>query len=152
VQQRSKEIPLVRGDGRWLPFADKSFDCVIAIECFEYFTDYHKFLEAVSRVLRSSGMLIFDSLNRRGYKWQLRTLLGRSLPYPSSSLSCGELLRATIEHGFDVQGVRGHGWVSFTRDSNSPLLPLAALVEKKLRLGRYSSISPKILVAARKRE
>src|SRR5262245_1169481 len=37
-QQQSKNIPLVRGDGRWLPFADKSFDCVLAIECFEYFT------------------------------------------------------------------------------------------------------------------
>src|SRR5262245_3523827 len=94
VQQQTKKIPLVRGDGRWLPFAHKSFDCVIAIECFEYFTDYHKFLEEANRVLRTGGMLVFDGLNRRGYKWQLRMLLGRSIPYPSPSLSCGELLRA----------------------------------------------------------
>jgi len=152
IRRQSNRMPLVAGDALLLPFANNSFDCVIAIECFEYFTDCRGFLRAVNRVLVNGGTLIFDSLNRLGYKWWLKALLGRGVPYPSPELSCGELLRATVEHGFDVQGIRGYGWVPFTRDSNSPLLPLAALIENKLRLSRYSSISPKILVAARKRE
>lgn len=152
VQRRSNKIPLVLADSLRLPFSDNSFDCAIAIQCFEYFADYHGFLREMSRLLVNGGLLIFDSLNTRSYRWRLKMLFGRTLSYPSPNLSCGQILRATAEHGFNIRGLSGYNWVPFTRDSNSPLVPLAALIEKKLRLDRCSSISPKILVAATKSE
>ena len=149
-QRRSNGIPLVMGDVLCLPFADGTFDSLVAIQCFEYF-DHHQFLQESNRVVCNGGLLIFDALNRHSYKWPLKILSARTLELPSANLSCREILRATIDHGFDIQAVRGYNWVPFTRHSDSALVDVTALVEQTLRLGRYYSISPKILVSAKKR-
>lgn len=149
-RQRVGNIPLVAADALQLPFSDNSFDCVIAIECFEYFPEYHRFLQVVNRVLTKGGLLIFDTLNRRSYKWRLKGLVGRPLTYPSPRVSCDDVLRATVDHGFDVQEVSGYNWVPFTKESDSRLLPIAALIEKTLRLDRCYKLSPRILLGATK--
>ncbi len=102
-------------------------------------------------MLRAGGLLIFDALNRHSYKWPLKLLSARALALPSANLSCNEILRTTIQHGFEIQAVRGYNWVPFTRHSDSALVSVTALVEEMLQLGHYYRISPKILVAARKR-
>lgn len=149
-QRRSKAIPLVRGDAVHLPFTDGSFDCVVAIQFFEY-VDHQQFLHELNRVLRNGGLLIIEALNRHSYKWPLKKLLSRGVTLPSASLSCREMLPEITAHGFDVQAISGYNWVPFMRESNSRLVGIAALIEQMLRLDRYYSISPKILVAARKR-
>src|SRR5438128_1448395 len=39
-RRRSEKAPLVSGTALNLPFPEDSFDCVIAIQCFEYFDHY----------------------------------------------------------------------------------------------------------------
>jgi ubiquinone/menaquinone biosynthesis C-methylase UbiE len=56
-QQRSTAVPLTRGDAQQLPFADHSFDCVVAIQCVLYF-DLHLFLRECNRVLANGGWLV----------------------------------------------------------------------------------------------
>ncbi|MFL5733502.1 MAG: class I SAM-dependent methyltransferase [Chloroflexia bacterium] len=148
-RQRSDEIPLVMASGLSLPFADASFDCVIAMQCFEYL-EHRRFLFELNRVLRNGGLLVFDALNRHSYKL-VKAYVGRALDLPSANLSCREILSATAGSGFNIQAVSGYNWIPFTRESNSGLVRLADQVERKLRLGRYYSISPKILVAATKK-
>jgi SAM-dependent methyltransferase len=48
---------LVRGDALRLPFADASFDHVIASEVLEHIPDDHKAIAEIGRVLRPSGRL-----------------------------------------------------------------------------------------------
>jgi hypothetical protein len=47
--------------------------------------------------------------------------------------------------------VTGYIWVPFTRHRDSALVGVMALLEQSLQLDRNYSISPKILVAAKKR-
>lgn len=171
-QRRSNATPLIRGTVPHLPFGDNSFDCVIAIECVGYFA-HRSFLQESSRLLGDGGLLIFDSVNERSYRWALRRLVGRSATrvlkrlldrvagidptHKTASsagkykLSCREVLQATAGYGFDIQGVSGYNWIPFDVRSDSALVRPAARVERMLRLDRYYNISPWFLVAARKR-
>ena len=70
---------------------------------------------------------------------------------PSADLDYRQVLRAAVAHGFAIQAVSGYSWPPFTRNSNSRFVEAAALLESVLRLDRVYQISPKILVAAKKR-
>ena len=61
----------VVADGYSLPFADHSFDCVIASEVVEHVPEPKKFLESLFRVVRPGGALIITT----PYKEKLRYTL-----------------------------------------------------------------------------
>jgi len=149
-QRRSTAVPLLMGDAEHLPFRDGKVDCLVAIQSLLYF-GHCRFLQECNRVLRKGGLLIFQFLNLRSYKWALKKLRGRKLDGAVITYcDSREMLRTTAAHGFDIEAVSGYNWVPFERFSNSALVDTAAMVEKKLRLERYYSISPWVLVAARK--
>ena len=56
--QGSVGAPRVQGDGHRLPFADASFDVVLALWCLYHMPDKAAVLSEVRRVLRPSGVLI----------------------------------------------------------------------------------------------
>ena len=146
---RNRDAPLVRGDIATLPFQTASANCLIAIQCVEYL-DFDEFFRECSRVLRRHGWLIFDSLNRTSYKYWVKRAVGVAT-LPSRYRSIHELTSAAVRHRFDVEKVVGYGWVPFSRNSNSALVPPAAQIEKALGLGRWYQVSPRVLVATRKR-
>ena len=148
-RRRAPAAWLVRADSGRLPFSDASFDCVLALQTLDY-VELETFLEQCSRVLRPGGLLIFDALNRRSYKWHLKNRVGRALELPSADLDYRQVVRTAAARGFVIRAVSGYNWPPFTRNSNSRFVALADRVESLLRLDRLYRISPKILVAARK--
>ena len=148
-RRRSRTVPLVQADSARLPLRDAAVDGVIAIQSLDY-VEHRAFMGECSRVLRPGGLLIFDALNRRSYKWHLKNRVGRQLELPSAELDYCEVLRAAVRHGFEILDISGYNWVPFTRHSDSGLVRAAAFVESALRLDRFYQISPKILVAARR--
>ncbi len=110
-------------------------------------------------MLRSEGLLIFDALNRHSYKLILKRLgryLGPSFAgRPSDKwidvFSCREVLQLIGLAGFDLQAARGYGWPPFSVNSNSRLVNATASVERVLRLDRFPRVSPRIVMAVRKR-
>lgn len=141
---------LVRADSRRLPFSGASFDCVLAMQTLDY-VELEAFLQECSHVLRPGGLLIFDALNRHSYKWHLKNRAGRALALPSANLDYQQILRAAGAQGFAIQAVSGYSWPPFTRNSNSRFVAVADRIESLLRLDHLYQISPKILVAAKKR-
>ncbi|GJQ59813.1 MAG: hypothetical protein SCALA701_26140 [Candidatus Scalindua sp.] len=152
LQQKSKDIPLSVANAEHLPFANGKFNCILAIQCFE-FLDYSMFLQECNRVLSDNGLLIFDFLNQRSYKWLLKQIVGRTeyLQNPSADFSYLEVFESITRYGFVIDGVAGYNWQPFTRTSNSVFVGITALIEDVLQLERRYHISPKILVAARKK-
>jgi ubiquinone/menaquinone biosynthesis C-methylase UbiE len=58
VQPRdSNQIEFVRGDACQLPFADSSFDLVLAVECIFHFPSRQPFFQEAYRVLKPGGKL-----------------------------------------------------------------------------------------------
>lgn len=150
LRRKSETISIIRGSAGCLPFGDSSFHCVVTIQGFEYFHRYKLFLDECNRVLGRDGLLIFDFLNRHSYKWTLKQKIGRTLEPPSANLSYEEVFDALVNAGFEIEGFQGYGWPPFHRESNSVLVDTVAMVEDALHLGRFHTVSPKIIVAARK--
>ena len=61
------ELDLVRGDMRFLPFADESFDVVVNLfTSFGYFDDdecHDEVLREVARIVKGAGVFVIDYLN-----------------------------------------------------------------------------------------
>lgn len=51
------------GDGRKLPFRDRSFDVVVSFETIEHFHHRDRFVSELARVLTASGVLILSTPN-----------------------------------------------------------------------------------------
>ena len=61
VHDRVKqEVSVLIGSGASLPFADATFDVVIAVKVLSHFEDIDPFIAEMSRVLRSGGRIIID--------------------------------------------------------------------------------------------
>lgn len=158
LRRRSSELPLLQGDAMCLPFADGSLDCVVAIQCL-HFLNRQRFLQECGRTVRGGGLLIFESLNRHSYKW-LQRRLRRCLSLNHSGAlsdkwvaiaSYSEIVREIAGHGFVAEAVSGYGWIPFARHSDSSWVDAMDRIEKALQFDRWYAISPRIIVAARKR-
>ena len=103
--------------------------------------------------------MILDALNRHSYKLPLKRLCHRHSIRSNPDFfnkyvnvfSGKELKQAITGAGFDVQATSGYGWIPFSVHSRSILINAAARIEQGLQLDRLPSVSPRILLAVRKR-
>lgn len=60
IPQNENVIDFVEADAVSLPFADDSFDVVLAVECIFHFSSREAFLKELKRVLKPGGRLAFS--------------------------------------------------------------------------------------------
>ncbi len=71
-----RNLTAVRGDGEHLPFEDRSFDIVLAIETLQHLTDPGIFLKELLRVLRQGGELVLSAINESSFLHRAFRILG----------------------------------------------------------------------------
>ncbi|MFC1418319.1 class I SAM-dependent methyltransferase [Streptacidiphilus cavernicola] len=108
LRASSPEIPLVRGDGHALPFADGTADLVTYAQAFHWTTPEHSVPEA-ARVLRRGGALaLFWNVKDRTRGWpmeQERRMIAACPQYHgygAVNSSAGELARLGLRTGTAV--------------------------------------------------
>lgn len=113
------------------------------------------FIDEAFRVLQKGGLIVGVVMNRsswRGLLYHYVTPLrvrGSGqwywFPFPYTAWR-----KEFCERGFTMVHEEGFGWPPFRRSSDSPLVPVAARIERYLGLRKLVSISPLIVFIARK--
>ncbi len=118
LDDRGLSVPLVAASAERLPYADASFDCVVADSLLEHLDDPASAVVEWARVLRPGGMVLVWSPNRYaltvdphvrlwGLGWLPRSWMPayvrmrRGGAWPPPCLSPGEARRMAMEAGFD---------------------------------------------------
>lgn len=120
-----------------LPYADASFDVVLAAEIIEHIVDTQSFLAEIHRVLRPGGVVFLSTPNILWWKYRLDLLAGRYL----------DMLDYRLRFGDDFGHVR-----AFTPALLRELVEEAGFAEIRLagkRLGPISSLTGPPAVARR---
>ena len=110
--QRQQASVVVGTDAFHLPFADKSFECVVCSRLFLHYPDPEAILSETHRVLADDGWVVFDT-----FRWSPRTWL------PILSASYDGPLFMNPPDRFQHQLAR-EGWVVLARKGCFLLPPL----------------------------
>ena len=147
------EAHMAQANAVELPFSPTSMHAVMAIEVSMYFADKRKFFSECNRVLAPGGILVVQLHNSFSYRGLLYSLLFRknNPQSPYYDLSWWQIESLLHETGFTVLQAIGYNWipVTFSRPNN-PLLGIYASCERFFGLNNLISLSPWLLVAARK--
>src|SRR5256886_10273656 len=79
ADHRAAGMPVVRGVGERMPFADESFDLIVCLWVLEHLQDPPATLREVHRVLRPRGHFVFVTPNMRN-PLMLANRIGKALP------------------------------------------------------------------------
>ena len=72
-------ISYIEGSAYQLPFPDASFDGIVCSDVVEHLDDLGKWADEVVRVLKPSGIIVFDTINRSWLSWALAIQLLQEL-------------------------------------------------------------------------
>jgi SAM-dependent methyltransferase len=135
-----------------LPFRDASLDWVIAVEV-PAVSDEDWFVNECRRVLKPDGRAIVMVYNRRSYKGLVarlqesrRAAKGQAWAGLYYRLTLSEHLHRWQRAGFSAQRVEGFYWAPVGRGSDSPLVTLAAALERVFGLHWLAAFSPWVMV------
>lgn len=149
VQRRGALFNLcaVHGDFFTSEF-EAPFDSVLAVECLDIMP-FDRVVERAAQLLRPQGTFVFTLLNRGSWRFLIHKFLGREQEN-ECFLTLHEHERMWTAAGFELIAMRGYMWLPVTGVSNSPLIPICAVVERALRLHAYHAQSPWLMVALRR--
>ncbi|KKH84514.1 hypothetical protein DU80_19820 [Methanosarcina mazei] len=147
LKNNQNNLPIIRGNGEKLPFKSGTFDIIFVIETIEYITNKQSFLDECRTMLKEDGILIVTILNRLSYKMLHPNRKKRPEFYWTTY---GEFKKSLITGGFDPEKAFGFNWIPANRSSNNSLIPYFAMIECFLGLKNLPSISPWVIISARK--
>lgn len=145
LKLKNKSVDVVQADARRMPLENETFDAVLMIEVLDYIPELAETLAECSRILKQGSPLVLSFGNRSSLKAKLRELRGKSYTH-----SYGKVVQCLRKAGFTVTAKMGYSWPPLGRTSESRLVPFMAGMERLFRLRRMPSLSPWVIVHARK--
>jgi 2-polyprenyl-3-methyl-5-hydroxy-6-metoxy-1,4-benzoquinol methylase len=156
LRKEPRVLPcLVQAKSEVLPLRAGSVDCVLCIEVLNV-AESRWFWQECGRILRDGGIVVASYLNKHSYKGLIRRLtmmFARNPPawriweYTTTPAAMRSMI---AEAGLISAGTRGLNWVPFNRHSNSRMVSWLVSAEQGLGLTRLPSISPWVLLCAKK--
>jgi len=157
LRNREPAIPLILLDSKakHFPIKKASVDAVLCIEA-DSLVLLEWFFSECNRILKDNGIIVFTILNRFSYKGFYKKLIlredfGKHLWKKSHYAISFRRIKARLRKaGFKTTRAKGYYWLPVSRESNNKLIPYFALIEELLYLDLMPSLSPRIIIRARK--
>ena len=158
---REPAIPLILLDSKvkLFPIKESSVDCVLCIGVYSLIESEWFFCEC-NRILKQNGIIIFTHYNRHSYKGFYKKFVlkedfsedfskhpWKKLNYASSFQQIKLRLKNA---GFKLTRAKGYHWPPASYASNTKLVPYFAAIERLLCLDLLVSLSPWIIIQARR--
>ncbi len=106
ARQRVGRYPKIRFTGylaEELPFNDHSFDRIISLNSFHYYTHHKKVLNHIKRILKPGGSLYIQDWNLSGYFYIPNTLIQWFSSEHINTVSLSEMQTNLRSYGFFIQ-------------------------------------------------
>jgi len=129
---------------------DNPFDMALAVDCVKHMTRATRaeLFAHFNTLLAPKGMFILVEINTGSWRYGVTRMLKRACAYNIDTYR--GYVTALGRAGFEIAGARGSRWMPFTFNSNSPFVGVFSRIEDALKLDRWVSQSPWVLIAARK--
>jgi ubiquinone/menaquinone biosynthesis C-methylase UbiE len=145
LKLKTKNIDAIQADARKTPIEDQTFDAIFMIEVLDYIPELDEALAECHRTLKPDASLILSFGNKSSLKAKLREIGGKSYQH-----SYGKVTKALVEAGFSIKKKTGYNWLLFGRMSENRMIPILAKMERLFGLRRIPSLSPWVVIHAKK--
>lgn len=151
LEERKLGIHTVCGDFEKTQFKD-TFSLVVCIEGPDYFHDWPALFNKISSLLEKDGKFIFTYTNPNSWRYILRKFKQRGKANPYHVLNFKELKKLLKDCHFEFEEVAGFNWTPFPIRSDSMFVHLFTFLEKALRLRKWHSQSPWLMICVKKQK
>lgn len=103
----------VRARAEQLPFADATFDRVIAVDALHHFFDQRTAIREFVRVLRPEGRLVIEEPDRDRFVVKVLAMAEKMILMRSRIHSMNEILTMVASEGMTARIERGNGFASW---------------------------------------
>jgi ubiquinone/menaquinone biosynthesis C-methylase UbiE len=145
LKLNNKGIHIIKADARKIPLRNEIFDAISMIEVIDYIPELAEVFTDCNRTLKKDASFSFSFGNKASIKQKLRQLRGKSYLHSYNSI-----MKNLSRAGFKVRKKQGYNWLPFGRTSENRLVPLFAFTEMILGLRRIPSLSPWVMIHAKK--
>jgi len=128
--------------------SEKLFDLLLSIEMLECINDKQEFFIKVNENLRINGIFVFTILNPNSWRFKIRNLRKGKTNY--FYISHEEIIKLAEKTGFEEIDKKGFMWMPFRVCSNNFFVSLFIFIERMLKLNKYISQSPWLIIAIKK--
>jgi 2-polyprenyl-3-methyl-5-hydroxy-6-metoxy-1,4-benzoquinol methylase len=128
-----------------------TYSAIICIEALGYFDNLELFFNKINSLLSNDGRFILHYNNPRSWRYLLRKIKHwRSRYYPYHEINIKELIKILSGCNLEIENMSGMNWIPLPLSSNSRLVSFFEKIEKILRLEKWYSQSPWILMSIKK--
>ncbi len=151
LKLRSSQITSICADFNEIELQE-SFSLVLCIEAIGYFDNIPKILLKMTNLLQKDGRIILTINNPDSWRFlarKINSFLNKKYPYTEIKLS--KFKSIISDTGLEIIEIKGMNWIPLTLRSNSKLVRFFDFFENHLRLNKWISQSPWILIALKKK-
>lgn len=151
LNERNKEIKTICG-GFIESEINRTFSLVLCIEALGYFKDWDAFFKKINSLMTKDSRFIFTHTNSSSWRFLMRRLKSafdkKTKSYTEMNMTdFRELLK---RNGLEIEEMEGMNWMPLPMMANNVLVDVFDFLERKLRLNKWHSQSPWLLISVRK--
>lgn len=114
IRTSAEKISLISGDMENIPIQSNSMDAIICIRAIRLLSDLNKALIEINRVLKPSGIFVFNFHNTSPLRWRIGELRGYGKEKMKYDMPYEEMIKDLKNCGFRLLKSIGTMWVPFS--------------------------------------